>query len=104
MYARNLAIHLKPSAGPEFTKTIERDVLPVLRKQNGFKDELTFMKPDGKRAIAISLWDKKESAEAYAGSAYAGVLKSMEKVVEGIPEIQSYEVSNSTFHKISSKS
>ena len=104
MYARNLAIHLKPSAGPEFTRTLEHDVLPVLRKQNGFKDELTFVTQDGKRAIAISLWDKKESAEAYAGSAYAGVLKSMDKVVEGTPEVHSYEVSNSTFHKISAKS
>src|ERR1051326_3296005 len=73
MYARNLSIHLKNNAGPEFTRTLEHDVLPVLRKQNGFKDELTFIAPDGKRAVAISLWDRKESAEAYDRNAYAGV-------------------------------
>jgi len=78
-------------------------VLPVLRKQTGFKDELTFVTQDGKQAIAISLWDRKENADAYGRDTYAGVLKSMDKVVEGTPQVQSYEVSNSTFHKISSK-
>jgi heme-degrading monooxygenase HmoA len=103
MYARNVSFHLKPTAGPEFTRTLENDVLPVLRKQNGFKDELTFVSQDGTRAVAISLWDRKESADNYSRDAYAGVLKSMDKVVEGTPEVQSYEVSNSTFHKISAK-
>jgi hypothetical protein len=104
MYARNLSMKLKPSAGPEFTRTLENDVLPVLRKQNGFKDELTFVTTDGKEAIAISLWDRKESADAYGRDAYAGVLKSMSNVVQGTPELESYDVSNSTFHKIAAKS
>jgi hypothetical protein len=103
LYARNVSIQLKPSTGPEFTRTLENDVLPVLRKQTGFKDELTFVTQDGKQAIAISLWDRKENADAYGRDTYAGVLKSMDKIVEGTPQVQSYEVSNSTFHKISSK-
>jgi hypothetical protein len=100
MYARNLTLHLKANAAAEFTRTMEKDVLPVLRKQNGFKDEITFVAASRNEAVAISLWDKKESAEKYARDTYPQVLKSMEKVVEGTPELDAYEVSNSTFHKI----
>ena len=43
MYARNVTLHFKANTAPEFTRTLETDVLPVLRKQNGFKDEITFL-------------------------------------------------------------
>ena|ERR1700730_4076800 len=102
MYARNVTLHLKANKGAEFTKMLENDVLPVLRKQAGFKDEITFLAPEGNEAVAISLWEKKENAEAYSRDTYPTVLRSLERVVEGTPEVDSYEVSNSTFHKIAS--
>ena len=100
MYARNVTLQLRPSTGVEFTRTLENDVLPMLRKQNGFKDEITFLAPDGKQALAISLWDEKSNADTYSRETYPAVLTSLAKVVEGTPQVQSYEVSNSTFHKI----
>ena len=103
MYARNVTLHLKANAGPEFTRKLENDVLPVLRKQNGFKDEITFVAPNGTEALAISLWEKRENAEAYGRDTYPAVLTSLQMVVEGTPVVESYEVSNSTFHKIASK-
>jgi heme-degrading monooxygenase HmoA len=103
MYARNVTLHLKANQSAEFTRTLEKDVLPMLRKQAGFKDEITFLAPDGNEALAISLWEKKENAEAYGRDTYAAVLQTLERVVEGTPEVDSYEVSNSTFHKIASQ-
>ncbi len=100
MYAREVSMQLKASAGAEFTRTIEQDVLPRLRKQTGFADELTFLNPNGKDAVAISLWDRKESADVYGRDTYPQVLKDLTNVVVGTPEVQAYEVSNSTFHKI----
>ncbi len=100
MYARNVTLQLKPSTGSQFTRTLENEVLPMLRKQNGFKDEITFLAPDGKQALAISLWDAREHAETYGRETYPAVLTRLAKVVEGTPEVESYEVSNSTFHKI----
>jgi heme-degrading monooxygenase HmoA len=103
MFARNVTLHLKANTAPEFTRTLETDVLPLLRKQNGFKDEITFVAPDGAEAIAISLWDRKESAEAYGRDTYPEVLKSLAKVIEGTPEVENYEVANSTCHKIAAR-
>ncbi|MBI2072888.1 MAG: hypothetical protein HYT81_07635 [Gemmatimonadetes bacterium] len=100
MYAREVSMQLKANTGPEFTRTIEKDVLPRLRKQTGFADELTFLNPNGTDAVAISLWDRKESADVYGRDTYPQVLKDLANVVVGTPEVQAYEVSNSTFHKI----
>jgi hypothetical protein len=101
MFTRNVTMHLKPKSVQEFTKTIENDVLPVLRKQKGFKDELTFIVADGSEALAISLWDYKADADAYDRGTYPQVLKALSKVIEGTPQVRTYDVSNSTFHKIS---
>ena len=104
MYAREVSMHLKANARNEFTSTIEKDILPLLRKQTGFKDELTFLAADGQEAVAISLWDRKESADAYSRDTYPQVLRGLAKVVEGTPEVHAFEVTNSTFHKIAAQS
>ena len=100
MYARNVSIELKPDSAAEFSRTLESDILPLLRMQPGFKDQLTFLTDDGKRAVAISLWDAKGNAEAYGRNSYAAVVRSLEPVMIGTPDVQTYEVTNSTFHKI----
>ena len=103
MFARNVTLHLKADKANEFTRTLESDVLPLLRRQAGFKDEITFVASDRDEAVAISLWDKKESADAYSRETYPAVLQKLERVVEGTPQVMSYEVANSTFHKISAQ-
>jgi hypothetical protein len=102
MYARNVSMNLKPNAAREFTQTLEKDILPLLRKQNGFKDEITFVGSNGKDVLAISLWDRKESADQYGRDTYPQVLKGLSRVVEGTPSVREFEVSNSTWHKIAS--
>lgn len=103
MYARNVTMQLRPTSGAKFTRTLENDVLPVLRKQKGFRDEITFLAEDGKEALAVSLWDGRESAETYGRETYPTVLKSLAAVIEGTPRVESFEVSNSTFHKIAAR-
>ena len=100
MYARRVYMHLKPNRVAEFTGKIEKDVIPTLRKQKGFQDEITFVAPSGTEAFAISLWDRAESAEAYNRASYSEVAKTLETVLEGPPQVETFNVANSTFHKI----
>jgi hypothetical protein len=100
MFARHVSIHLKPNTLSDYTRTFEKDVLPILRKQNGFRDEITFANPGGTQVTAISLWDNKANAEAYNTTAYPEVLKTLARALDGPPMVQSGEVVNSTFHKI----
>src|SRR5213080_4331394 len=103
MFARQVSMRLKPNSAKAFTDSIEKEVIPLLRKQKGFQDEITFVVPGGTEAVGISLWDQKENAEAYGRGTYPAVLNALSKVIEGTPKVQAYEVSNSTFHKIAAR-
>jgi hypothetical protein len=41
MFARSVSFRLKPNSIAAFTKLIEDETLPLLRKQKGFQDEIT---------------------------------------------------------------
>ena len=103
MFARTVSLHLKPNSVREFTDTIDKEIIPLLRKQKGFQDEITFVVPGGTEAVGVSLWDQKENAEAYNRGTYPEVQKALAKVVEGTPQVKTYEVANSTFHKIAAR-
>ena len=100
MFARRVTMHLKPNSVAEFTQRLEKEIIPLLRKQNGFQDEITFVGPGNTEAFGISLWDKAENAEAYNRGTYPEVTKILGRVLEGTPRVETYEVANSTFHKI----
>jgi heme-degrading monooxygenase HmoA len=100
MFARKVTVQLKPGAAAEFKQKIETEVLPLLGKQKGFLDEITFLYPGGKEVHAFSLWDTAETAEAYNRLTYPEVTKIMASVIQGTPRVQTYEVLQSTFHKV----
>jgi hypothetical protein len=55
MFARTVSLQLKPNSVAEFTKTIENDIIPLLRPQPGFQAELVFVVPDETEAVRVSL-------------------------------------------------
>ncbi len=100
MFARKVSMHLKPNSVAEFTQRLEKEVIPLLRKQKGFQDEITFVVAGGTDAFGISLWENAENAEAYNRGCYQDVTKILGRVVDGAPKVETYDVANSTFHKI----
>jgi hypothetical protein len=99
MFARNVSLRLKPNTLSEFTRIFDKEVLPMLRKQSGFRDEITFAVPGALDVVAISLWDTKAYAEAYNTAGYPEVLKMLDKVLDGTPKVQVSDVISSTIHK-----
>ena len=97
MIARSVSFHLKPGRAADFTKLIDKDIIPMLRKQKGFQDEIAFVTPGGTEAVGISVWDVKENVEAYARTGYPNVLHALKDVLEGTPQVKTYEVCSSTF-------
>ena len=103
MFGRIVSMHLKPNSLAEFTPLFEKEIIPTLRKQKGFQDEITFVVTGGTEVVAISLWDSKENADSYNRTTYPELLKTLAKVVVGTPEVRNCEVANSTFHKIAAR-
>lgn len=98
MFARTVSLRLKPNTMNEFTRTFDKEVVPLLRKQSGFQDEISFAVPEELDVVAISLWDTKEHAEAYNTAGYPEVLKILNTVLDGTPKVQVSNVISSTIH------
>ncbi len=100
MFVRKVSTLLKPDSISKFSLLMEQEVIPMLRKQNGFQDELTFFAPSQDAATSISLWDKASDAESYSQKTFPVILKLLAGLLEGTPTVDTYEVLNSTYHKI----
>jgi hypothetical protein len=103
MFARSVTIHLKPNSVAEFNRTMDKDILPLLQEQQGFRDEITLISSNGSEVLGISLWDQKDNAEAYNRTTYPEVTKLLAKVSEKTPQVQTYEVGSSTIHKTATR-
>jgi len=100
MFARLVTLQLKPNMAKEFPVTFEKEILPLLRKQKGFLDELLLVTPEMREMAAISLWETKEYAEAYHRELYPQIEKTVAKFAEGSPVVKKFEAEYSTFHKV----
>ena len=98
MFARNISFHLKSNMLSDYTRTFENEILPLLRKQKGFKEEITLSNPGSQDAIAISLWENKANADAYNTNTYPEVLRTFARMIDGTPKVQTFEAVTSTFH------
>lgn len=101
MFARNVSIRLKPNTLKDFNQTFEQEIIPMLRKQAGFRDEIAMVSDDSSYVTGISIWDSKEQAEAYNTSTYPAVLKALDKYLDGAPKVRVSSVISSTSHKLS---
>ena len=100
MFARNVSFRLKSNMLSDYNRTFENQILPLLRKQKGFKDEITLSNPGSPDAIAISLWENKANADAYNANTYPEVLKTFARLIDGTPKVQTFEAVTSTFHNV----
>jgi hypothetical protein len=100
MFARNVSFRLKPNTHSDYSRTIENQVLPLLQKQKGFKEEITLCNGNNVDAVSISLWDNKSDAENYNTNVYPQVIKTLEKVIDGTPRVHTFETVTSTSNRV----
>lgn len=96
MFARNVSLRLKPGKLNEFNRSFDEEVLPLLRKQPGFREEIIFAHPGEVELTAISLWDTRQHADTYNASAYPKVLQALNSVLDGTPRLQNLNILSST--------
>jgi hypothetical protein len=99
MFARNVSFHLKSNMLSDYARAFEKDVLPLLRKQNGFKDEITFAGPGGVDVTAISFWENKKDADNSNTNTSPQVLKTLARFIEGTPQVHTFDVVTSTLQQ-----
>lgn len=97
MFARHVTLYLKPALVNDFPVTFEKEILPLIRKQKGFLNELLLVTPERREVVAISLWETKGHAEAYHRDVYPQVENIVNKFVEGTPTVKKFEAEYSAF-------
>jgi hypothetical protein len=102
MFARKVSVLLKPNSLPEFTNLVEREILPWLRKQEGFLDLIVLAAPGGGEVATISFWDHQADAESYNASGYPEVLEILQRLLDGVPYLKTFDVVSSTLQRVTS--
>lgn len=103
MFSRIVTMRPKAGSSTKLTQMLEDQILPILRKQAGFKDEISLLSPDATKAIVVSFWDGKEQADAYGRTVYPQVLEMAKDLLEEDPIVKNFEVVSSTFYKTAVK-
>ena len=100
MFARMVKGHIKPGKLDDATRLLENDVIPLLKQQHGFRDEITFFTEGLDEGFAISFWDSKDDLEKYERDVYPRVREKMVDLFEDLPIARNFEISNSTWYHI----
>ncbi|HZT70330.1 MAG TPA: hypothetical protein VFC10_11370 [Terriglobia bacterium] len=100
MFARIVRTPLKPEARDGYSRAIETEIMPILRKFPGFTGELNMISTDSKEGVGISLWDSREHAEEYERKSYPEVLKVLERFAATKPEVRTFDVTYWTVEKV----
>lgn len=101
MFTRIVEVTSKAGKARDLTRTVSEKVLPILKAQPGFLDEITLVSDeDPNRILAISFWKSKENAQAYQREQYNKVTETIRNLIEGDPQVRTFEVETSTAHKI----
>ena len=100
MYARNVTFSIKANHQSDYNHTFENQILPLLQKQKGFKEEITLSNPGSTEAVSFSLWEHKSNADDYNTRTYPEVMKILGKVIDGTPRVHTFETVVSTFHNV----
>lgn len=100
MYVRQVTAHYKPGKFGLLNQRLEGEVIPLLKKQPGFRDELSFFDKNKDEAFTMSFWDSKQDADKYARDFYPTIHEKMNETLKDTPQIRSFEVANSTWYGI----
>jgi heme-degrading monooxygenase HmoA len=101
MFARMLELTVKPEKEFELTRKIKNEILPILKKHDGFVDILSFaVENEPAKIFAISLWTNKMAVEKYEKELYPKVKAIFEPYLVREPIVRLCTVDETVTQKI----
>lgn len=87
--ARSVRFDIATGKNEQFHTLFTNEVLPILRKQDGFKDELLLVQDQ--HVLAISVWNNLEAARKYESATYPQVDTALRPVMSGKPTVETFK-------------
>jgi heme-degrading monooxygenase HmoA len=104
MFTRIVELTTKHGKNEQLSSTINDKVLPILKKQRGFVDEMVLVSDkEQNRVVALSFWNTRQDAEQYHRTEYPKVQEAIRPLLDAEPTIRTFEVHTSTTHKIAAE-
>ena len=101
MFTRVVEIRTKAGKARDFSTALNEKVLPILRNQSGFIDEITLVSTtEPERILALSFWQSETDADRYNRDQFPNVTQIINPLVESTPKVQTFNVDTSTTHHI----
>ncbi len=101
MYTRVVEFTSKSGKAKELSNTINEKAVPILKKQNGFVDEIVLVSDaEQDRVLGLSFWNAREDAERYHREQYPKIHEMLKPLLETQPVIRTFDLHTSTTHKI----
>jgi quinol monooxygenase YgiN len=101
MFTRVVELRAKPGKTNELCNATSEKALPILKKQQGFQDEIVLASnTDPNRVLALSFWNKREDAERYHREHFSRIAEMLRPLCEGEPVVSTFDVNTSTVHHI----
>ena len=87
--ARSVRFDIATNKNDEFQRLFRNEILPTLKKQDGFKDELLLVKDQ--HVLAISVWNDMDSARKYETTTYPQLDKKLRPVMTGNATVETFK-------------
>ncbi len=101
MYTLIIEGTLKPRKKTEFTTAWNNEILPTLKKQTGFVDEiLLFAADEPERGVGLSFWNTKEDAERYHREVFPKVVTGVKHLIKTPPKVRAFNVEAAEIFRI----
>ena len=101
MFTRVVEVTTKNGKAHEVCQLVQEKILPILQSQRGFVDEVTLVSTaNPNRILALSFWKTREDAQQYQQQQFQTVNNLIRSQLESDPRIETYDLENSTMHKI----
>ena len=101
MFTRVVEVTNKPGQAREHSRTIHDKAITILKSQPGFVDELVLISEENPdQILALSFWKSREDADKYNREQYAKVTDLIQALCQGPPKVRTFNVDESTVHRI----
>jgi hypothetical protein len=88
----------------EFLDVWSKQILPLLKKQDGFVDEiLLFEQGTQSGCVGLSLWNTQEQCERYYREVFSQAKNFVQHLLVGEPTVRRFEVQSSETFKIAAR-
>jgi len=93
---------IKAGRKDEFLTLWNSKILPEVKQQHGFMDEILLFEDPGNVAIALSFWTTRDDAEQFLRNGFDNAKSHVVHLLDGAVNIRRFDVKSSETFKITS--